>query len=139
MEDCGYLYNRCADNERPAAEWNSIEAFKESISNFKELPSLMVSAMALTGINNNTTFNSRAFAKDVLSIEIEGPSRPQLTQVDLPGLVQTETKGATEADVQLVTEITDHYISQRRTVCLAVISASNDYANQGILKKGSKS
>lgn len=123
------------DHERPAAERNSIEAFKESISNFEELPGLMDNAMALMGINNNTTTNTRAFAKDVLSIEIEGPSRPQLTLVDLPGLVQTETKGVTEADVQLVTEITDHYISQRRTVCLAVISATNDYANQGILKK----
>lgn len=32
-------------------------------------------------------------------------------------------------------EITDHYISQPRTIYLAVVSAGNDYANQGILKK----
>ena len=37
--------------------------------------------------------------------------------------------------MRLVTEITDHYISQHRTICLAVVSATNDYANQGILKK----
>ena len=78
---------------------------------------------------------SKAFAKDILSIEIEGPSRPQLTLVDLPGLIQTETRGVSEEDVHLVTEITDHYISQSRTICLAVVSAGNDYANQRILKK----
>ena len=123
------------DNERPAEERAPIEDFKESISDFEELPSLMDKATALMGLKNTSASKSRAFAKDVLSIEIGGRSRPQLTLVDLPGLVQTETKGVTEEDVQLVTEITDHYISQPRTICLAVISATNDYANQGILKK----
>ena len=123
------------DDDRPPGERGSIEAFRESISDFKELPSLMDKATTLMGINNASTSTSKAFAKDVLSIEIEGPSRPQLTLVDLPGLVQTETRGVTEEDVRLVTEITDHYISQHRTICLAVVSATNDYANQGILKK----
>lgn len=87
------------------------------------------------GINPNPLSKSKAFAKDVLSIEIEGPSRPQLTLVDLPGLNQTETRGVLEEDVQLVMKIIDHYISQPRTICLTVVSTGNDYANQGILKK----
>ncbi len=127
--------NVIPDAERPQAERDHIEAFQESISNFEELPSLMDKATTRMGINQNPLSKSKAFAKDVLSIEIEGPSRPQLTLVDLPGLIQTETRGVSEEDVQLVTEITDHYISQPRTICLAVVSAGNDYANQGILKK----
>ena len=123
------------DAERPQAERDHIEAFQESISDFEELPSLMDKATTRMGINQNPLSKSKAFAKDVLSIEIEGSSRPQLTLVDLPGLIQTETRGVSEEDVQLVTEITDHYISQPRTICLAVVSAGNDYANQGILKK----
>lgn len=78
---------------------------------------------------------SGAFARDVLSIEIEGPSRPQLTLVDIPGLIANATKGVTDADVKTVAEITDRYISQPRTICLAVISATNDHANQPILTK----
>ena len=73
--------------------------------------------------------------RDVLSLEIEGPSRPQLTLVDIPGLIANATKGVTDADVQMVAEITDRYISQPRTICLAVISATNDHANQPILTK----
>lgn len=77
----------------------------------------------------------KAFARDVLSIEIEGPTRPQLALVDIPGLIQTDTKGVTKADVEMVAEITHQYISSSRTICLAVVSAANDYANQSILQK----
>ena len=124
------------DDDRPTKEKEGIKGFKASITNFNELPIVMDKATALMGIDKGgSSTSSRAFAKDVLSVEIEGPHRPQLTLVDLPGLIQTETKGVTKADVGLVAEITDHYIKQPRTICLAVISATNDYANQGILTK----
>ncbi|MCJ1391418.1 hypothetical protein MMC18_004282 [Xylographa bjoerkii] len=125
------------DDKRPLAEQEWIKAFNESISDFSELPVLMEKAMNLMGLSKSSTStsNAPAFAKDVLSIEIEGPTRPQLTLVDLPGLIQTETKGVTKSDVEMVKEITHHYVSQPRTICLAVISATNDYANQGILTK----
>ncbi|MCJ1404013.1 hypothetical protein MMC11_007237 [Xylographa trunciseda] len=125
------------DDKRPLAEQESIKAFNESISDFSDLPVLMEKAMSLMGLSNlsTATSNAPAFARDVLSVEIEGPRRPQLTLVDLPGLIQTETKGVTKSDVEMVKEITNHYVSQPRTICLAVISATNDYANQGILTK----
>lgn len=125
------------DPSRPAAMLESIRRFRESITDFEELPSLMNKAMETMGIESDLASNphSRAFAKDVLSIEIEGPARPQIILVDLPGLIKTETKGVTKADVNLVVELTDHYISQPRTICLAVVAATTDYANQGILTK----
>ncbi|KAL2043237.1 hypothetical protein N7G274_004297 [Stereocaulon virgatum] len=97
----------------------------------------MGSAMAAMDVNSTLNVGSipKAFARDVLSIEIEGPSRPQLTLVDIPGLIQTDTKGVTKSDVELVAEITDQYITRSRTICLAVVSAANDYANQKILTK----
>lgn len=76
-----------------------------------------------------------AFAKDTLSIQITGPDRPHLTLVDIPGLIQSSTKGVSETDVAMVSEITDRYIKQPRTICLAVISATNDAANQSILER----
>lgn len=125
------------DDDRSTAEKESISSFKAVITNFDDLPEIMAQAMSVMGIESDLSSGSisRAFAKDVLSIEIEGPTRPQLTLVDLPGLIQTDTRGVTKADVQLVAEITDRYISQSRTICLAVIAATNDYANQGILTK----
>ena len=125
------------DSSRPTSEQAAIKAFKESIINLDELPTVMGKATDLLGLNSLSTSNlkPRAFAKDVLSIEIEGPSRPQLTLVDLPGLIQSETKGVTKADVDLVSDLTDEYISRSRTISLAVVTATNDYANQKILGK----
>lgn len=125
------------DEERPSSEKDSIKAFTETITDFEQLPAIMDKAMDIMGIGG-TGSQTSAFARDVLSIEIEGPFRPQLTLVDLPGLIQNETKGVTAADVELVREITDRYISQSRTIILAVVSATNDYANQGILTKARK-
>ncbi|KAH9882661.1 hypothetical protein J1614_000897 [Plenodomus biglobosus] len=125
------------DDERPSAEKETIQAFTETITDFEEVPAIMDKAMVVMGIGGVGS-QSSAFARDVLSVEIEGPSRPQLTLVDLPGLIQNETKGVTMADVELVREITDRYISQPRTIVLAVVSATNDYANQGILTKARK-
>lgn len=76
-----------------------------------------------------------AFAKDILCIEIQGPDRPHLTVVDIPGLIQSSTKGVSVDDVAMVKDITEQYIKQHRTICLAVVSATNDAANQPILDK----
>jgi len=50
--------------------------------------------MPVMGMVNDAAFvtSGRPFAKDVLSIKTEGPTRPQLTLFDLPELIQTETK-----------------------------------------------
>ncbi|KAG9241304.1 P-loop containing nucleoside triphosphate hydrolase protein [Calycina marina] len=77
------------DSDRSAAEKESINSFKAVITNFDDLPDIMAKAMSVMGIESDLSSGSifRAFAKDVLSIEIEGPTRPQLTLVDLPGLM----------------------------------------------------
>ncbi|KAK3045840.1 hypothetical protein LTR09_012624 [Extremus antarcticus] len=125
---------------RSAAEKATINAFSATIADFAELPGVISKAATAQGINPSTNDSSaaastRAFAKDVLSFEIEGPTRPQLTVVDVPGLIQNTTKGVTEQDKGMVAEITDFYIKQRRTICRAAIQATDDYANQPILTK----
>ncbi|THV46033.1 hypothetical protein BGAL_0425g00100 [Botrytis galanthina] len=125
------------DNERPPEEQAAIKKFVESITDFEDLPRVMDLAKEAMGIGANSDSNapSRAFARDVLSIEYWGPNCPQLTLVDLPGLIASETREATAADVETVAAITEHYIKQPLTICLAVISAKNDAANQKILKR----
>lgn len=119
------------DSDRPQEKQEEIKNYSESIADFADLPKIMENAMKVMEISEG----GNAFAKDTLSIEICGPSRPQLTLVDIPGLIQTSTKGVSDTDVALVAEITDHYIKQPRTICLAVISATNDVANQPILQR----
>lgn len=119
------------DATRPAKEQVKIKAYSETITDFQELPTVMDSVTKVMGILDA----GKAFAKDILSIEITGPDRPQLTLVDIPGLIQASTRGVSASDVVMVGEITDRYIKQPRTICLAVISATNDAANQPILQR----
>lgn len=124
------------DPSRSAAEQASIKAFNETLTDLEDLPDVMEKAKEVMGLSlTSSTSSVKAFSRDILSIEIEGPKRPHLTLVDVPGLIQTETKGVTRQDREMVAEITDAYINQPRTICLAVISATHDYANQPILTK----
>ncbi|TVY58344.1 Interferon-induced GTP-binding protein Mx [Lachnellula cervina] len=122
---------------RSDKEKAGITAFEKSIASFGELPGIMEEAMAVMGIKNLQK-SGRTFAEDVLSIEIEGPDRPQLTVVDIPGLIATATGGATDEDVALVGAITDRYISEPRTICLAVVAGGSHHATQTILEKVKK-
>lgn len=128
-----------ADRRRPASEQSKLEAFRLSISKFDELPELIDKATELMGLGQQESGAAggvtKAFAKDVLSIQIAGPDRPQLTLVDLPGLIHAENKTQTADDVQVVSDLVQEYISNPRTIILAVVSAKNDYANQIILKR----
>lgn len=119
------------DSSRSTPEQEEIKKYAETITDFEDLPVVMETATKVMGIGDTGS----AFAKDILSIEIAGPDRPHLTLVDIPGLIQSSTKGVSETDVAMVGEITDRYIAQPRTICLAVISATNDAANQSILER----
>ncbi|TRX91608.1 hypothetical protein FHL15_007390 [Xylaria flabelliformis] len=123
------------DSSRSADDQRAINAFSMSIANFEELPSIMDAAKEVMGIAELESTPGPAFSKDTLRIDVEGPMRPQLTLVDIPGLIQSTTKGVTETDIETVGAITDYYIRQSRTICLAVISAQNDVANQSILRR----
>ena len=145
------------DKVRPANEKTKLETFSKSIRDFNELPALMEAATQLMGLGGDT---SRAFSRDVLSIEIAGPQRPHLTLIDLPGLIHSENKSQSKEDVELIRNLVDvsaesycsilandrlvwsdanttcqDYIKEKRTIVMAVVSAKNDYANQIILKK----
>ena len=76
------------------------------------------------------------FSKDVLSIEITGPTQPHLTVVDLPGLIHV---GQGSADVELVSSLVERYMQNPRSIILAVVAATNDYQNQIVLKRAKQS
>ncbi|KAK5114976.1 hypothetical protein LTR85_010014 [Meristemomyces frigidus] len=125
------------DKSRSEAEIAKLEAFSQSINDFSELPRLIEEAAEAidlkTGDNGST--GNKAFSRDVLSIEIAGPDKLQITLVDLPGLVNSATKDHSKADVELIHELVQDYVSEGRTIMLAVISAKDDLGNQGILDK----
>lgn len=72
------------DKNRPQPEQQRLREFSESINDFSELPDIIEKATNLMGLGNVADLDAtdeaaaRAFSRDVLRIEICGPSRPQL-------------------------------------------------------------
>lgn len=60
-------------SDRAEDEKSQLHKFSRTIQDFGELPSLIDDATAAMGLDEY-----KAFGKDVLSIEICGPNRPQL-------------------------------------------------------------
>ncbi|KAF7516649.1 hypothetical protein PCG10_002038 [Penicillium crustosum] len=115
---------------RSEAEQHSLSSFCEQLDGFDGLANLIENAKAAIGISTH----GKAFSNDLLRVEVSGPDRPHLTIVDLPGLIHSETRQQSAADVQLVQDVVQSYMSEPRSVILAVVSAKNDFANQIVLR-----
>ncbi|SPQ23961.1 4aabc9d3-cb0e-4cab-b923-e71054945ea4 [Thermothielavioides terrestris] len=115
---------------RSESEQIALRNFHEELAGFADLPKLIESAKLAMGI----TPHGRAFAQDILRVEVTGPDRPHLTIVDLPGLIHSETKTQTVSDVELIKGLVQSYMKEARCIILAVVSAKNDFANQVVLK-----
>lgn len=66
------------DKLRPHSEQTKLKEFTKSIENFDQLPGVIEEATIAMGLGV-VGVNSRAFSRDVLSVEITGPNRPQLS------------------------------------------------------------
>lgn len=55
-----------------------MKSFSKSIDDFKQLPDIIEEATEAMGLGVVGGINSRAFSRDVLSVQIDGPDRPQL-------------------------------------------------------------
>lgn len=93
-----------------------------SIAGFSDLPKLIDRATEAMGLGESSS-GAHAFSKDVLRIEITGPTKRPLTLVDLPGLIHSESKTQSKDDVRVVSELFQQYIENPRTIILAVVSA----------------
>ena len=122
--------NIIPSKHRTAAEEAKLKGFSETLRDLEDFAAVVDKAKEAMGISGTTG----AFSNDVLRVEISGPDKPHLTIVDLPGLIHSENKKQSAADVTLVWGMVRAYMENKRSIILAVISAKNDYANQAVLK-----
>jgi GTPase SAR1 family protein len=116
--------------ERSDKERDTLSSFKVPDARIEDFPSLVESAKEQMGLNNST----KAFSSDILKVEITGPKQTNLTLVDLPGLIHAENKQQGTDDVSLVYSLVESYMTERRSIILAIVSAKNDPANQIVTK-----
>ncbi|KAL3482095.1 P-loop containing nucleoside triphosphate hydrolase protein [Aspergillus californicus] len=74
----------------------------------------------------------KRFSDDILKIELSGPGQHHLSVVDVPGLFHNPTKYQTEEDRTVIRDLIQRWITDKRTIILAVMDAGNNFANQGV-------
>ena len=101
------------------------------------------SVEALCGViadltNELTNGQSHGFSTDIIVIELRSPESPDLTIIDLPGIIRTATNGQDLAVVRQINELIDFYIQQKNTIILAVIPSNQDIATIDILERANR-
>ncbi|KAI9812239.1 MAG: hypothetical protein M1832_000471 [Thelocarpon impressellum] len=74
----------------------------------------------------------KRFSDDILKIELSGPEHHHLSVVDVPGLFHNPTKYQTKEDLEIIRGLIENYVTDTRTIILAVMDAHNNLANQEV-------
>lgn len=91
--------------------------------------------MGVSQLHEHDVSRGSVFSRDVLRLEICGPSQEHLSVIDVPGIFKNVTPGVTtKADITLVRNLVHGYMESPRSVMLTVIPANVDVATQEILQ-----
>ena len=119
-------------HDREGKERDKLLQFKHVLNSYDEFPSLVTKASEAMGLSDPG--RKKRFSKDRLKVEVTGPTQPQLTLVDLPGLIASSD----DEDMQLVEGLVEDYMRNSRAIILAVVKASTDAENQSVLRLAKK-
>lgn len=102
-----------------------VKTFQRDITSLDCIPALMDDARKQMGLAETS-----GFSRDVLHLKLEGKQLPDLTLVDLPGLIHASWD---KDDIGKVKSLVEDYFKQKESIILIVVSAENVIQNQGIL------
>lgn len=107
---------------------HKLRTFARPYNWIENVPALLEEARLLMGLDERN-----GYSLDVLQLEISGPSLPDLTAVDLPGILDSDDD-CTAENIFLVKELTEIYMNNPRSIILAVVSADIPLAQHSVLQ-----
>ena len=93
---------------------------------------------AIERITQQLVDEGQNISNDCIVINVRGPGVPNLTLIDLPGIVRTVGNGEDESMIPRIRALVDRYMSQKLTIILAVIPANVDIHNNEIVQAAQK-
>ena len=103
-----------------------------------EIPDIIEDITNKLTQGNKDKFPDWKNEKNYILIELVTPTAPELTIIDLPGIVRTVTDGQSEDMIATVDNMLEHFLKKPRTCILAVIPANIDIATSEILQRAKK-
>jgi interferon-induced GTP-binding protein Mx1 len=88
----------------------------------------------VTQEQNRLTHNRDQISKKVLLLNIQAPWLPNLTLIDLPGIIQVTSKQQDSGSVNMIEELIQEYLDRPSTIILAIIQACNDIETSAAIK-----
>ncbi|CAI2165758.1 22_t:CDS:2 [Funneliformis geosporum] len=82
--------------------------------------------------------NTLKFTKNVVCLEIKGPKIPNLSLIDLPGIIRLVERDEDERFIRLIEELVELYISKEKSIIVATISCKDEIDNQAIIRLAKK-
>ncbi|KAI7226596.1 hypothetical protein KC343_g8487 [Hortaea werneckii] len=119
------------DPNREEVQLQKLRGFRKGLTSLLDYIGVHEEAVEALGVKDGQT----SLLRDVLHIDIKGPDCAPLTILDTPGLIQATSKSVKKEDMLTSHELVKLYISDERTLILAIISATNDLVNQNVTEK----
>ncbi|KIX04833.1 uncharacterized protein Z518_05704 [Rhinocladiella mackenziei CBS 650.93] len=115
--------------------WSKRELQTLDCATFASIMEEVHHTMGLSRHQEGSARKGPTFSRDVLRLEICGPTQEHLSVIDVPGIFKNTTPGiTTKEDISLVRSMVLGYMENPRSVMLAVIPANVDVATQEILQ-----
>jgi interferon-induced GTP-binding protein Mx1 len=116
-------------NGRPISN-DARQSIQKEVYTPEELSQLLSEAAAVISAASGNSFSS-----DSIVVTVSSPLTPNLTLVDLPGIIRTTTAGQNRSVIDDIDRLLGKYMSQPETIILAVIPANQDIATVDILER----
>jgi interferon-induced GTP-binding protein Mx1 len=106
----------------------------EAEPELKELSDTNEIMHAIEKITKQLVDEGQVISDDCIVIRARGPNLPNLSVIDLPGIVRTVGDGEDKSMIPRVKALVERFMKQSRTIILAVIPANVDIHNNEILQ-----
>mmetsp|Transcript_22257 Transcript_22257/g.28817 ORF Transcript_22257/g.28817 Transcript_22257/m.28817 type:complete len:885 (-) Transcript_22257:283-2937(-) len=84
-----------------------------------------------------TAGTSHGLSQQIVTVDIESPTLPDLTLIDLPGIIRTRVGGQDSSVLQDINSLINSFMAQEATIILAVVPANQDIATAEVLERAS--
>ncbi|TDH66390.1 uncharacterized protein CCR75_009299 [Bremia lactucae] len=109
-------------------------SYREQMEATEDLKQLEDVPNAISKLTKKIINDGLIISNDQIVIEVCGPEIPELTLIDLPGLVRTAKNLKDKSMTPRVQKMVDRYMKKEQIVVIAVVPANKDMHNSEILK-----
>ncbi|KAI1933496.1 hypothetical protein LOZ66_006398 [Ophidiomyces ophidiicola] len=122
------------EDEEKLKNWR-IDVEKLDANSFGRVMQEVHEVMGLSGQQNKQNSTKSTFSKNILWLEISGPSEDHLSVIDVPRIFKNTTPGVTtKEDIQVVRDMVQGFMENPRSIMLTVVPANVNIATQEIVE-----